>query len=146
MTAIPPGVTLNNPFDLMYDPHINWMGQIRPASGHGLLGFDSALHGLRAGMKDAHTKVYVHKFNTLEKFFYEFAPPNQNDTEQYIDHMSEWLPLGRKDLIELDTVAKLVNWGKCCNRQEVGFRDEATHTPWYTDDLYQYAARLALEV
>lgn len=142
---IPLGITLNNPFDLMYDRTISWVGEIRPASGHGLLGFDTALHGLRAGMKDAHTKVYVDKLNTPVKFFYVFAPPNQNDTEGYIDDICEWLPIGRNDLIELDTVERLVRWAKCVNRQEVGFKDAATQTPWYTDETYQYAARLALE-
>lgn len=140
----PPGYMLNNPFDLMFNPNITWDGQVTPqAPGTSLLAFDTAVEGLRAGMKDAHTKVYVDGLNTLNLFLPKFAPPESNDTAGYIANMSLWLGIGADDPIDISTVESMVLWAKCINRQEIG-NDPITNLPRYSDALYAYAAELAL--
>lgn len=145
MTAVvPPGVARNNPFDIMYDRSIPWLGEIKPKSGRGLLAFDTAIRGIRAGMKDAHTKVYVDKLDTLETLISKFAPPNENDTAQYIANVREWLGMKPKQKLDLSTRDRLVAYAKAINRQEVGYKDEDTKTYWYTDSDYMTAATMVL--
>lgn len=140
---IPPGVQNCNPFDLMYTPSITWLGQVTPqAKGTSLLRFYSAVDGIRAGMKDAHTKVYVHLYNTISKFIPVFAPAFQNDDAAYIANMSEWFGIGPHDRIDLSTPAAAVRWALACNRQEVGL-DPTTGKPWFTDAQYEAAAMMA---
>lgn len=142
---IPPGVMACNPFDLMYTPSITWVGQVTPQpKGVRLLKFLTPIDGLRAGMKDAHTKVYVHRYDTIETFVDVFAPDNENDTAAYIADLYEWSGWKRGHKISLITVADNVLWAKLIVRQEVGFMDEVTKEPWYTDAQYETAAKMAL--
>ena len=135
----PQGVINNNPFDLMYSYKIDWLGQVKPQQeGTRLLKFHSPFYGIRAGMIDARTKVYIHKYNTLDKFIPVFAPSNENDTEQYIINMAKWLCIKRTDIIELDTIEKLVLWAKCICRQEVG-------EDWFADTIFLAAANSVLK-
>ena len=140
---IPGGVTLFNPFDLMYSPVIIWLGQIAPKSGSGLLGFKSPVLGIRAGMKDAHTKVYHDGLNTLDTFIPKFAPPSENHTEAYIAFMCGKIGIGPHDPIDLSTPAKLVAWALAISEQEVGL-NPASRQPWFPATVYQEAANMVL--
>lgn len=138
MSKTPIGVIKNNPFDLMYDPHYTWIGQIEPQpSGTRLLSFDTAVHGLRAGMIDARTKVYTHGYNTIDSFIEKFAPCIENDTEQYKDNMSLILNMSIKTDIVLKTTDDFIRWAKAICQCEVG-------TGWYTDAQFLSAARMVV--
>lgn len=141
---IPPGVVGNNPFDLMYTPAITWLGQVRPQpKGVRLLSFDTPMDGIRAGMKDGHTKVYVHGYDTLEKLVPIFAPAFENNTAQYIANVRGWLRMKPNQKLDLSTVNNLIDYARAMNRQEVGF-NPATGTYWYPLSIYEAAAHMAL--
>lgn len=145
MTEIPEGVTLNNPFDIMLDPKISWIGQIRPVSGHGLLGFDTAIHGIRAGMKDAHTRVYVDKLDTLELLIPKFDSSLGDDRASYIRNVRTWLMMTPNQKIEIDESGPLIAYARAIVREEVGL-NPATDSDWFTNYQYMTAASMALSL
>lgn len=132
----PIGVIKNNPFDLMWNAAFVWVGQVTPQPvGTRLLSFDTALQGIRAGMIDARTDLYKHKLDTLEKIIPPFAPPNENDTEQYIKNMEVIMMIGRKDKLDFSTIGGLVDYSMAIVQCEVG-------QGWYTEGLFISAAKL----
>ena len=116
---MPHGYRINNPFDIEHSPNIVWFGQIIQHDTK-LLGFQTMAIGIRAGIVDARTKVYKDKLDTLETFIPKFAPPSENDTEQYIADMYQWLGMKQGQKIDLSTEANCIAWVHAICRQEMG--------------------------
>ena len=71
-----------------------------PIDKEGFLIFENYAAGRKALEKDILLKVL--KGMTLEKFVYTYAPPNQNNTENYIKLMTEFTGIARdKKLLDL---------------------------------------------
>lgn len=141
-TSLPPGVARKNPFNLVYVASIQHLGQLPPAPGSVFARYDTAVHGIRAGIVDVRTKVYVDGLTTLATLIPKFAPPSENNTAAYIAFMSEWLGIGPDDEIDLSTASLCVAWAKGQIQQEVGHAPDGAD--WYSDDQYEEAAQLAL--
>jgi hypothetical protein len=143
MSAVTPrGITQCNPFDIEYSPRIYWVGQ-QPGKDL-FVTFDTPVHGIRAGMKDAHNKVYVDGLNTITKLISKFAPPSENDTVAYISHMSKVMGIKADDPLDLSTVEHLILWAKGIITQEVGH--SPTGGDWYSDQTYLQAAQMVLGI
>lgn len=70
-----------NPLNIRFAATNNWFGQIGAYKGFCV--FKSESYGFRAGFKIL-TRYIANGFNTLEKIIGRFAPPCENNTEQYI--------------------------------------------------------------
>jgi len=60
-----------------------WQGAID--SNKGFIVFDEAENGLRAMARVLRTYRDVYNLNTIEKIISRWAPPNENDTQSYIN-------------------------------------------------------------
>lgn len=79
------GITLNNPFDLEKTDTL-WKGEIRPGSNPRFCQFDTMANGIRAGAIDiVHMNLLHNDLKTLEAMATHYAPPNENDTAEYIN-------------------------------------------------------------
>lgn len=77
-----PNKKTNNVGNIRYSPNNKWKGQIGKNKS-GFVVFDTLENGFRALM--LLLVGYVRKGrNTIEKIVYVYAPPNENDTQNYI--------------------------------------------------------------
>lgn len=106
-TSLPLGIRNNNPGNLRYVPSIKWKGQIGENKGFAV--FDSVENGVRAMAIDLRTKIVTKKLNTLNKYIPIYAPPFENDTTAYINHVSRNTGIGANQAIDYSNdIFKLV--------------------------------------
>lgn len=87
-SALPRGLENNNPGNLVLTS-INWQGKIPNAQntdGH-FEQFTQLRWGLRAMIRDIMNDI-SEGTNTLRSLINEYAPPHENDTENYINFVS----------------------------------------------------------
>ena len=82
----PLGLRNNNPGNIR-DVGIGWEGKI--GSNKGFVVFNDVAWGIRAMMINLHTSITIHGNDTLLKYILRYAPPQENDTEQYIFIVSQ---------------------------------------------------------
>lgn len=81
------GVSNNNPGNLRISNQ-HWLGKISPSRDPDFETFDTAEHGLRALAKVLLT--YFHEgLNTIEAIIAKWAPAGENNTDAYIDAVSD---------------------------------------------------------
>lgn len=73
-----------NPLNIRYNPKNNWRGQISQNAGFCV--FSHEAYGFRAAYKLI-TSYIGNGFNTIEKIITRWAPPSENDTENYIKYV-----------------------------------------------------------
>lgn len=71
----------NNPFNIDKSGN-NWLGKI-PGTDKRQETFSSPVYGIRAGFKLLRTYIERYGLNTINKIFDRYAPPNENNTEEY---------------------------------------------------------------
>ena len=95
----PLGFRNNNPGNIR-DVGIGWEGKI--GSNKGFVVFDDVAWGIRAMMINLHTSITVHGNNTLRKYISRYAPPQENNTEQYIYFVSQKTGIEPNEKIQFD--------------------------------------------
>jgi hypothetical protein len=85
----PRGVKNNNPGNLVRTFN-QWKGKINPSSDPKFEQFTSMEYGARASMKNIQT-WYNRGLTNLRKLITAWAPPSENDTENYIQFLSSRL-------------------------------------------------------
>jgi hypothetical protein len=76
----------NNPGNLR-PSIVPWMGQT--GSSGGFCKFKDMSYGLRAMAVDLSNKITKDGLNTIQKIITKYAPPSENDTQAYIDSVSD---------------------------------------------------------
>lgn len=75
----------NNPMNLRYSEHNNWIGQTEPTNG--FCNFTSVEYGFRAAYITL--KNYGQRgYNTIRKIVTRWAPPAENPTQTYIKYVA----------------------------------------------------------
>lgn len=75
----------NNPMNLRYSEHNNWIGQTEPTNG--FCNFTSVEYGFRAAYITL--KTYGQRgHNTIRKIVTRWAPPAENPTQTYIKYVA----------------------------------------------------------
>ena len=72
----------NNPFNIRNNRHNKWRGQV--GSNNGFCNFDSLTSGVRAACIILMRSYRKFGFVTVEQIIKRFAPPSDNDTDNYI--------------------------------------------------------------
>ena len=98
MGAATLGERNNNLLNIRYSSANDWLGQIGENKGFAV--FSNPTLGLRAG--DILTKNYgAQGYNTVDKFINKYAPPTENDTENYINRVVEDTGYDRDEILDL---------------------------------------------
>ena len=83
-------ININNPGNIRPLSKGLWDGQAS-VSDKGFVIFKSMAYGIRASLKDLHSKITVDGLNTIRKIVTKYAPPTGtdggNDTQVYINTM-----------------------------------------------------------
>lgn len=120
------GLTLSNPMNIRASGEV-WNGEHRPSRNPAFKEFVDFAHGIRAGAKLLMNYQLLHGDRTLTDLIIRFAPPHENDTAKYIEHVSAWAQvpaLDRINLIGNEPLLLRIVTAMC--RQETGYTDSAT--------------------
>lgn len=97
------GIRNNNPGNLIYTS-IAWQGKIPYSKniddGKKFEQFIDVKHGVRALILDVYNDIKKGK-NTIRKLISEFAPPNENNTSNYVVVVSKAIGLKPDDVIKV---------------------------------------------
>lgn len=75
----------NNPMNLRYSQHNNWIGQKEPTNG--FCNFASVEYGFRAAFLTLQN-YGKRGYNTIRKIVTRWAPPSENPTQTYIKYVA----------------------------------------------------------
>jgi len=116
------GYRNNNPGNLKRDTNSTpYKGEIVPPKEPPFRWFESMEHGYRAMYHLLIIRYLMDwRLNTLEKILYKYAPPFENDTEAYINYVSDRLGIARNALISINNETLLFELGLAISRYENG--------------------------
>ena len=131
----PLNVRNNNPGNIK-DFGVEWDGMINdPLTDGSFLKFDSPEMGVRALTKDLTNKMN-RGLNTVGKIVNVYAPSSENDTDAYIDSVTQSMGIGADDVLSEESLSDLI---RAIIRQEGG--DDALQH--YNDDIILKGMNLA---
>lgn len=96
---MPRGIRNNNPLNIEKN-NTAWQGKINGADAR-FATFVSPEYGIRAGAKILLNYQKLYNLDTIEKIFNRYAPPFENNTNAYAEHMAKSLGIKTTDKISL---------------------------------------------
>ncbi|MFI3241771.1 MAG: structural protein [Alphaproteobacteria bacterium] len=124
----PRGIRNNNPGNIRHGA--NWIG-LEPNSKEldkSFCVFKSPVYGIRALAKVLLNYQRLYKINTIRGIINRYAPPNENNTDSYINAVANQLGIGADDLIDIKEPCILVVLIKAIIRHENGVQPYDTQT------------------
>lgn len=96
------GLRNRNPGNLEKVMGTPWQGQILPGDDERFCTFESMVMGCRALIKTLVTYHKVHHLDTVRQIITRWAPPHENDTTAYMQHVAEAIGLAVDETIPFD--------------------------------------------
>lgn len=139
---MPKGIRQNNAGNIR-NTSIVWRGEVTKDEEFEV--FDTPENGLRALMKLILNYNRKYGLNTVQQIINRWAPPIENDTGSYQEHVAKVLGVRVNQEFDLNR-DKLILLAKAIVRHENGKPPKGTPFYWYEDIVYQAAADLALGI
>jgi hypothetical protein len=105
--ALPRGIRNKNPANIKYNKSNAWDGQTGKDS-KGFATFESSFYGIRAAAKLLRNYQSMYNLNTIEQIINRWAPPVENITRSYVDHVSKVLKTDKNTYLSLSDNNKLI--------------------------------------
>lgn len=124
----PRGIRNNNPGNIRHGS--NWLGleDNSRSLDSAFCVFKSPVYGIRALAKLLLNYQRLYKINTIRGIINRYAPPNENNTNSYIDSVASQLGIEADDLIDIKEPCVLVILIKSIIRHENGCQPYANET------------------
>lgn len=121
--ALPRGIRNNNPLNIRKG--CAWIGERHPQTDKSFEEFESLEMGLRAGFVLLRnyingTTARLDKFNTIRKIIARWAPPSENYTQRYIEHVCKWSGLLPDEVVRFRERKKMVAIVQAMAKMECG--------------------------
>ncbi|MBD2786307.1 structural protein [Xenorhabdus sp. DI] len=124
------GIRNNNPGNIRHGD--KWQGLCSRQTDKSFCQFQAPEYGIRAMVKILYT--YQHKYGdkTIHQFISRWAPPNENDTEAYINYVSRTVGVSSEAVIDVFHQEIMTELVKAMIRMENGKQP-------YSDDVFTKA-------
>ena len=96
----------NNPGNIDQTAQL-WVGQVQDSREPRFCVFDTPENGIRALCRVLLTYYRKHGLNTVAKIVNRWAPPSENDSGAYINHVAHLLGVGQDAVIDVEDVDTL---------------------------------------
>ena len=107
----------NNPLNIRRVAGTKWIGQRDEQTDNAFVQFRTIEFGLRAAFVLLRTYSTKYRANCIRDIVSRWAPPSENDTEQYIRNVCQWTGFGGNERLTEDQWPALV---RAMARQECG--------------------------
>lgn len=129
------GFRNNNPGNIRHGN--NWLGLDQNQSDSDFCKFVSIEYGIRAIFKIINTYKTKYNLNKIKSIIYKWAPPNENDTERYVQAVVEYMNLknGHDEImgIEKYTQESVINEKNSCRFVQALIQYECGKCPFNMD-------------
>ena len=116
---IPRGLRNQNPLNIRHGSS-KWKGMARDQTDPQFVQFTSMEYGYRAAFVLLRTYYRKYGCNTITKIINRWAPHNENNTEAYIRHVSEWTGISPHKLLALNDANTWIAIVRAMSRVENG--------------------------
>lgn len=140
--GLPLGVRLNNPGNIRLGL-TKWAGMSTDQPDASFIKFKLPEYGLRAMVKILITYHKKHKLNTVRKIITRYAPPVENDTTAYMNHVAAHIGLGVDEEFD-DIMPLIIPLSEVIVMHENGRPGEGYPAFWYDKKTYEKAKTMAL--
>ena len=133
------GIRNNNPLNIRLSSD-KWQGQVLPQRGSGegaFCQFETMAYGWRAAYMLLHTYMSKYKLTTIRKIIYRWAPPNENNTAAYTNHVSYLAVLDPNQEIEFSNKFTMLQIGRAMCQVENGLQYDPINKKEWLDALNQ---------
>ena len=155
---LPRGIRNNNPLNIRLSSD-KWQGQINPSGNANVNDndnnsspkgeavfcvFSSMAYGWRAAFLLLHTYMSKYKLTTVRKIIYRWAPPNENNTAAYTNHVCYLAHLDPNQEIEFGNKLAMLQIGRAMCQVENGLQyDPINRKEWLEalDEGYEMARK-----
>jgi hypothetical protein len=117
---VPQGLVNNNPLNIKYSPDNPWLGQTGREGEFST--FQSPDYGMRAGDKVLQTYGEKYGIDNISDVITRFAPPSENDTNAYIDYVTNKIGMERDEAIDLSDSDFRKNLTSIMAEYETGYK------------------------
>lgn len=135
LPVTPRGIRNNNPGNLENPVGYTWVGQTTGTDPR-FATFESPVYGLRAIMRTVYTYQSRYGLATPRQIIHRWAPPSENDTDSYVDHVAEELNVSPDDPVFITNPDTATTLARTITEHENG------ENP-YPPETYQRAYNLA---
>lgn len=118
---LPRGVRNNNPLNIREskDDRTQWEGEHALDLDKSFEEFSHPVYGFRAGARVL--RSYSRQgYKTLSEMIHRFAPPNENNTELYVQQVSRWTGIKANQTVDVYNNEQLAKLLHAMSRKEVG--------------------------
>ena len=125
---LPRGIRNNNPGNIRWGD--NWKGLKKDGKTQDpfFCVFTSPVYGIRALAKLLQNYQKLYGLDTVRKVIYRFAPPNENQTQAYVQSVAQQLGIAPDSKLDLSETGTLVVLIKAIIRHEDGIQPYSTET------------------
>jgi len=108
--SLPRGIRNHNPMNIRenHQSDFDWVGEHEKDLDKDFEEFSSPEYGIRAGVRILNTYQTKYGLNTIEGIINRWAPPNENDTESYINSVAHGLGISADAPISTALIPELV--------------------------------------
>ncbi|GAP76759.1 structural protein P5 [Pseudoalteromonas sp. SW0106-04] len=99
------GLRNNNPLNIKYSGD-KWQGMT--GTDGPFVVFETPKHGLRAAGRILRTYAHTHQLRDIEGIVSRWAPPSENDTQNYIEFVTTKTGLPRNQALDRDTYPQVL--------------------------------------
>lgn len=107
MSNLPRGLRNNNPGNIRINSE-DFIGEVKPSQDSAFKQFKTPAYGYRAIFVILTTYINRHGLNTISKIITRWAPPNENDTQKYINLVSSRTGIASNTPIDLNDGDKII--------------------------------------
>ena len=107
-------IARNNIFNIRATRGGQWKGQM--GTNKGFVEFETREHGIRAWLVLMRTYRRKYRCRTIRSIVTRFAPPSENNTEQYIRHCAKYVT--KNDYVVLDSSLDYARLGVAMAKME----------------------------
>ena len=115
------GLRNNNPGNIRKSKDL-FLGEIRPSADKSFKQFENMAYGYRAMFRILGNYVRHYKLDTLEKVITRWAPPKENNTNNYIKSVSEWSGVDKDSKVWIDNRQQMCSIVAAMSRMENGVK------------------------
>ena len=106
-TSMNIGMRHNNPLNIKFSKYNDWDGQDSSKSGT-FVYFVNKNYGYRAAFKLMRNYISKYGANTIDKIVSRWAPPSENDTEHYINFVSDKTGIDKNSVVNESDLPSIV--------------------------------------
>lgn len=140
---MPRGINLNNPGNIDRT-QIAWSGMDQTQDDPRFIRFTTPEYGIRALMKILISYQEKYNIDTVSGIINRWAPSAENDTGAYVSDVANRCGVSPTDHFDVSVPDNLIRIAQAIAYHENGACPDDTTPYWYSDDVYEAAAKLAL--